>query len=171
MGLTTDGQPLGWLTGSPPYGLDEPECNIVTFRPREPDHRHDGRRDVGLRPMRWFRSQKSPAGWAALFALGLQLFLSFGHFHGAAATSSAPAISAIADTSGSAPRNQGTPDRDDALCAICILNGLVGSALSFAPPAILPPHAFAVAVLPLRAETIAAPSRRAAFRSRAPPIA
>ncbi len=127
---------------------------------------------MGLRPMRWFRARRGPAGWAALFALGLQLFLSFGHVHGAAASASAtPITSVTSNLQGSAPSDQGAPDRDDVLCAICILNSLVGSALSYAPPTVLPPHALVAAALPLRTEPIVAQSDRIAFRSRAPPIA
>ena len=51
--------------------------------------------------MRWFRSHKQAWGWVSLFALVLQLGLSFGHVHGTHSERLADAFKSVA---GIAPR-------------------------------------------------------------------
>ena len=81
--------------------------------------------------MRWIRLNRRVGAWAALFALAVQITLSFGHIHvgkfalssgAAAATSSAQA--AGRDGAPSAPdRHTGAYD----FCAICATISLVAS--------------------------------------------
>lgn len=122
--------------------------------------------------MRWFRSQRRFGGWAALFALSLQLALSFGHVHvGTTATPSVlAALTSQADSDGT-PSHRGSHHPADDLCAICVVSGLIGSAQTSTPPALVPPTAVATALLAFVPDTTDAGQRRVAFRSRAPPQA
>jgi hypothetical protein len=90
--------------------------------------------DVAVKAqMRWIRLNRRIGAWAALFALAVQITLSFGHIHvgklallsgSAAATSSAQ--TADRDGAPSAPdRHTGAND----FCAICATISLVASSV------------------------------------------
>ena len=117
--------------------------------------------------MGWFRSHRRPGTWLALLALALQLVLSFGHIHVAAAGSAT--INAIAvDAAGpSAPAPDN--DRHDDYCAICAVLSLLNGAQIAAPPAIAPLLPFVSTAFAVIEEAARVVTSRAAFHSRAPP--
>jgi len=120
--------------------------------------------------MRWFRATLRTGARLALFALTVQIALSFGHIH----LGSVRYASAIASTggqpSGSTPTQHPVGDADD-YCAICATIQLATtSSLPQAPQLPVPfavgrvEHSNCVAVTFFSA-------RRAPFQSRAPPLA
>jgi hypothetical protein len=115
--------------------------------------------------MGWVRRRARGLSLWALFALALQLGLSFGHIH----HDEAPFALATAAAPSDAPAPDTDPGHDDH-CAICLAATMAGSALAAAAPHLPPPPAFARlhASLPDALDT--ANPRRAAFRSRAPPL-
>ena len=119
--------------------------------------------------MGWFRSNRIWAGRLALFALALQLALSFGHHH---ALPFSPATAVAAVQTAALPSGTDLPGQpaDEDHCAICAVIHLAG-ALTLPPPVVLPvpaPHPVAWTLLPAT-EHIALAAR--AFRARAPPSA
>ncbi len=113
--------------------------------------------------MRWVRRHRAFAGWLALFALCLQLTLSFGHVHRGP-------TAAIDQASNITAPDPGPQDRADDLCAICVLGRLLATALASASPSVTPPVALRAALVPPPPAEVFAPPQCAAFRSRAPPI-
>ena len=124
--------------------------------------------------MRWVRTNKRHGAWLALAAMALQLVLSFGHIHledfggrGSDLTSviASKTLSAHQDPAGH-PAN----DADD-YCPICAVIHLAAS--SFLPDApVLPvPFAFSSAEHFTHFTFVSLALRRAAFQSRAPPLA
>jgi hypothetical protein len=121
--------------------------------------------------MRWVRARLGAASRLALFALALQIALSFGHVHpgdfrhvgsslAVGGSSSAPA----------APAQQPVRDADD-YCAICATIHLAAtSLLPQAPPLPVPFAARAVEHVNCTAAAFFS-ARRAPFQSRAPPLA
>jgi len=114
------------------------------------------------------RSLRERGAWAALFALGLQLVLSFGHMH-PLPLASAP----VAAVSGGPLHSGGGDPRDAAadICAICVSIHLAGTTI------LPPPVPLAV---PVRAYTTVEPSLghfvrprlpSPPFQTRAPPSA
>lgn len=118
--------------------------------------------------MRVFRTRRSFGGWLALFALALQLTLSFGHIH---AEDFARSGSAIAQ-SHSAPgggHNDGDQNRDNDGCAICAVMHLAAASLvPTAPSVILPPAAAFTSLVALDRSALP-PALRQPFQARAPP--
>jgi len=117
----------------------------------------------------WVRRRARSLSLWALFALALQLGLSFGHVH----HDTAPAAVAAAATVADAPAPDSDPGHDDHrdTCAICLAATMAGTALAAAAPDLPAPPAFAwLRASPPDAAATADP-RRAAFRSRAPPRA
>lgn len=119
--------------------------------------------------MRIFRTKRSCGGWLALFALGLQLALSFGHIHpedfAAAKASATQSLTAQQNAPG---QHQ---DEDDGFCAICAVMHMAGtSALPGAPSLALPADIASVGfVAPSYAEL--PPLAPLSFQARAPPQA
>lgn len=112
-------------------------------------------------------------GWLALFALGLQFTLSFGHIH---AEDFAPANTAVTQNQNApqnAPSHQNDSDHHDGndFCAICAVMHMAGtSALPGAPSVALPVDI--VATVFVAADlTALPPSARQFFQARAPPQA
>jgi hypothetical protein len=119
--------------------------------------------------MRWFRSRIGFGACLALFALAVQLVLSFGHAHldGLVRASSGPA--AVADRAlPGAPTNKpdGTTDR---YCPICALVQLTASSLPALPPTLPLPANRDPIELPAPAEISSAPLLHFLFQARAPP--
>ncbi|CAN5326968.1 hypothetical protein BH10PSE11_BH10PSE11_14510 [soil metagenome] len=102
----------------------------------------------------------------ALFALALQLGLSFGHTHHDVAVAG---ISASAVQSASTPDTDHDQDVHRDLCAICATMAMANIAVASAPPALTVPQTVTALQTAFLPETIAPDSRRSAFRSRAPP--
>ena len=115
--------------------------------------------------MGWVRSNRRVGGWFALFALTLQLALSFGHVHGIAA----PHGTEVAAVAFAAPQPAtGDPDDND-YCAICAVVTLLTGAQTATAPIFTPPVAIASAEIVVAAEAPLLDAQYAAFRSRAPP--
>jgi hypothetical protein len=115
--------------------------------------------------MLWFRRRCRYAVGVALFALTLQLALSFGHTH--ALHTPQPTASLTAQADGSSP----PANHDDDYCSICAVLVLLTNAQTASAPVVVPPAMLAAAEQPSLSETILSGSQRAAFRSRAPPQA
>ena len=137
--------------------------------------------------MKWFRSNIRHGSRLALFALAIQVLLSFGHFHGSSAQASASIYAkrlGLHDTVGSAAHaNASRPARletssgqmpdgqptDD--CAICAVMALANAMVVATPPCLLAPQATAFLYSTTEAEIVDPNSARTAFQPRAPPIA
>jgi len=123
--------------------------------------------------MKWFRSNIKHGSRLALLALAVQLVLSFGHFHGAAAQA-APAMqsSDVAATSAQqrSPSNHDSDRHPNDPCAICAVIALANAALSATPPLLLLPQAVEFLYLTTDAEFVHLHSARIAFQPRAPPV-
>jgi len=117
--------------------------------------------------MQWVRSNIKLGARLALFAIAVQLALSFGHVH-AIAAQTAPSIQSAQQQ---LPAQ--TPDSDhhpDDFCAICAVVALASTAIAAAPPALPIPQAFELAQPATSTTLVHARSARAAFQSRAPPL-
>ncbi len=131
--------------------------------------------------MKWFRRNIRTGSRLALFALALQLVLSFGHTHFNAAQAS-PSIQALTglahaqDLAGDVasarqqPAGQDDNQSSNEPCAICAVMAMANQ-LVFATPAALPlPDAIELYFLPTDARFDHLGSTWSAFRSRAPPV-
>jgi hypothetical protein len=123
--------------------------------------------------MAWVRAQRRLSGWLALFALALQLALSFGHIH---AEDFAASVAGIIETAHSG-EGAAAPDDGDrhrlghADCAICAVIHLAATLLLPPPPQVLLPAAETFASF--AAIELHDPPRtsRQPFQARAPPQA
>ena len=120
--------------------------------------------------MDWFRSRRTWGGGLALFALALQLVLSFGHIHAEDLAGKPVAMAALAQP-GTPQGDTPGHDDDDKFCDICAALALLASGQVAAPPALILPVAFRAAPLQVASDSLVAAFHRAAFRSRAPPAA
>jgi hypothetical protein len=119
--------------------------------------------------MRWFRCNIRLGARLALFALAVQIGLSFAHVHLGELAAPSAAASIVADgASSSAPKQKpiGNPDPG---CAICALIQLASTSAPAAAPALPLP----VALLPVRLDVVSdlafAASPHSLFQARAPP--
>ena len=124
--------------------------------------------------MRWFRANKTFGGRMALLALAVQFVVAFGHIHRDDIYGPARAAVAIAalvpGDSQPLPGDHPAKHSDD-YCAICATMSLLGNSFVAAPPTLpLPSASHAVEQVDRVAVIFIAP-RRAAFQSRAPPVA
>jgi len=105
-----------------------------------------------------------------LFALALQIVLSFGHVHPGDFDATNPASVAVdaGQTPPTAP-GDGSDRAIDHFCPICALIQLAASALPALPPALPLPLRLAAAELPLRRLFTLAASPDTLFQARAPP--
>lgn len=117
--------------------------------------------------MMWVRRRARSLSLWALLALALQLGLSFGHVHHDAAVA---AVATTAPSNGPAPDSDPGHDDHRDTCAICLAATMAGAALASAAPDLPTPPAFALLRASPRNATETANPRRAAFRSRAPPL-
>jgi hypothetical protein len=125
--------------------------------------------------MRWFRSNLGLGSGLALFALAVQMMLSFGHVHlDKLASPSTP--SALTIGSGAVFLSERTPGHDsdgplDADCAICASIQLVATSVPSVAPALPLPASFGSIRPRASAELALAPSRHSLSQARAPPSA
>jgi hypothetical protein len=135
--------------------------------------------------MKWFRSNIKHGARLALFALAVQLALSFGHFHWLAATQAAPSVqSGIAQTAGAdvqhpaaagkqatrqSPAGHDNDQQTGDGCAICAVVAMASTVLFATPPLLLLPQAVEFLYLTTDAEFTHLKSAGAAFQPRAPP--
>jgi hypothetical protein len=123
--------------------------------------------------MRWFRINRQWGGRLALFALALQLVLSFGHIHAEDLGLAAPAAITHAQSGtagGGAPSPHDRGDTHD-VCAICATLNLTATSLVPLVAALALPAAHDW----VWSAAIAAPPARfdlaRSFQARAPPLA
>ncbi|UWU91219.1 DUF2946 domain-containing protein [Bradyrhizobium sp. CB1015] len=136
--------------------------------------------------MKWFRSNSRHGARLALFAMLVQLALTFGHSHWFAqaaplAQSSAQQTDSAKDsTKGVAAidrvavqkQSPGSPDREHSgedNCAICAIIAMAGTIVSATPPVLLLPQAIELLQRTLDAEFAHLTSAGAAFQPRGPP--
>jgi hypothetical protein len=122
--------------------------------------------------MRWIRLNRRIGAWAALFALAVQITLSFGHVHlGKIAPSRLPAhANQWQAADGNAPSRPSHGSDADDFCAICATIAMVASSvLPESAPLVAPiaqPHAWThdfASALPTRPAHFL-------FQARAPPF-
>lgn len=125
--------------------------------------------------MNWFRSRIRSAVGLALFALAVQMALSFGHLHrddlGLPPLSAADQTQVSADTSSSLRQsNPSQQPASDDYCAICASMALVATALPSLPPTLTVPETVRpVWPEPTPFETLTL-DVALSFRARAPPL-
>lgn len=104
--------------------------------------------------MRLIRSNRSFGSWAALFAMAIQLVLSFGHVHLEDIKGQSAAIATSAEGPPSAPADDdhGAPGHD--FCAICASLSLTSSSVlptvELPPSPVDHPHKWSADVRPAR---------------------
>lgn len=121
--------------------------------------------------MKWFRSNIRHGTRLALFAILVQLALTFGHSHWfAQATSLAQA--SVQQSASVEKQSPAGPDREqpgDDNCAICALVAMAGTVVSATPPLLLLPQAVELLQLTTDAEFAHLKSAGTGFQPRAPP--
>jgi len=145
--------------------------------------------------MKWCRSNVRHGSRLALFALAIQLLLSFGHFHGSSAQARAlvtnhpglhDAVSSAATHFGASDgvlhedasrpvgfrtssdhESHGRPTDD---CAICAVMALTNALVVATPPYLLEPPAASSLYLTADTEFVPLNCARVVFQPRAPPI-
>ena len=127
--------------------------------------------------MRWFRANRTLGGWPALFALALQIVLSFGHIHSEdiygrlplGASSAPPSLPANVQAQAQ-PSNQ-FAHFDDDYCLICATGSLLRNSVTATAPQLSLPVALGRTERAVRVAVLRVPPRRTPFQSRAPPQA
>jgi hypothetical protein len=125
--------------------------------------------------MIWFRAHSRLGGRLALFALAMQLFLSFGHIHpddifgSLNAPSPAHAFSYSADRDLTVSNDHSAQTTGD-LCAICASVSLLANSVAAEPPRLFLPERQTVEHA-TRATAFVITPLRGPFQSRAPPLA
>src|SRR5215470_9265525 len=117
--------------------------------------------------MGWVRDRRRWGGWFALFAVALQLALSFGHIHPEDFAAASPAKVAASHSGGAPPAPIG--DHDD--CPICAVMHLAGTVLLPAPPAIPLPAELVFTHFEAAAPNAPARAIKPSFQARGPPQA
>ncbi len=122
--------------------------------------------------MNWVRSKVRQAALLALFALAVQLVLSFGHFHseGLAHASAAQATAQQRITTNLSTSHQHPEGIAEDYCAICASIELLDTLVATVAPVHPVPPTFAVRTQTASADFALPDLTRAAFRSRAPPL-
>ena len=129
--------------------------------------------------MRWWRSRRKGIAGLGLFALMLQLVLSFGHVHARdlggsrtlamAAAGAQTAINKSIQAQGKERNPTRLPDDE---CPICTTAHIVASGLLPTPPSVPAPAEFAQFLNPTFIEQFSlGVTRHILFQTRAPPIA
>jgi hypothetical protein len=118
--------------------------------------------------MNWFRANIRLGSRLALFALTLQLALSFGHFH-AIAAAPAPGAQAMSAIGPAQPAADHEPESAIDLCMICAVTAMANAALFATPPALPVLQSVSFQYLIASAGLRSPASTRAAFQPRAPP--
>jgi len=123
--------------------------------------------------MRWFRRNMRFGSWCALFALAIQLGLSFGHLHFASSAAAAALASAAAEPLAAAPDDTPTPTKHSRVadyCTICASLHLTGL-LTAEPPSVLTLSPSSGERLKALIEATTSSSSGLPFNARAPPLA
>jgi hypothetical protein len=123
--------------------------------------------------MRWFRRNIRFGSWCALFALAIQLVLSFGHLHFASSAAAAALTSTVAEPLTAIPDDTPTLPKHSRVadyCTICASLHLSGLLTAEPPsvPALLPTSQ---ARLTVRIGRLSSSYSGLPFHARAPPLA
>src|SRR5262245_4622484 len=122
--------------------------------------------------MGWFRSNVRSGAWCALFALALQLVLSFGHVHVQGGGRIGPvSLSALVAPAGSAPVSPDDPKGVSDHCDICALIQLASTASPSAAPSLPVPFVVTTVRFTADPDIDLAASRPRSFQARGPPLA
>jgi hypothetical protein len=122
--------------------------------------------------MRLFLPKRGLGAWLALFALALQMAVSFGHVHIDGIHGAYPQAKATRFTAHAQPQPAQQPGDDDDYCPICATIYLAANSFVPQPPAL--PAWFASHAIEHRDHAptaIIIAARRHPFQSRAPPLA
>ena len=122
--------------------------------------------------MRWFRRNMRFGSWCALFALTIQLGLSFGHMHFASSAATAALASAAAEPAGAAD-DPPTPTKHSRVadyCTICASLHLAGL-LTAEPPSVSTLRPSSGESLKVLIEAPSSIYSGLPFNARAPPLA
>ncbi|HEY2526894.1 MAG TPA: DUF2946 family protein [Xanthobacteraceae bacterium] len=127
--------------------------------------------------MNWFRSRIRSSARLALFALAVQMVLSFGHMHRddlglppLAASDGAQVVAATTPTSAH-PADQNQYPAPDDYCPICASMVLIATAVPSLPPVLIVPGPVEPAWLSPAPVHSVTPQFVLSFRARAPPLA
>jgi len=123
--------------------------------------------------MRWFRRNMRFGSWCALFALTIQLVLSFGHLHFASSAAAAALASAAAERLAAAPDDTPTPSKHSRVadyCTICASLHLAGL-LTAEPPSVSTLRPASGERLKVLIEASSSIYSKLPFNARAPPLA
>jgi hypothetical protein len=125
------------------------------------------------RAMHWVRAKRRIGAWVALFALSLQLVLSFGHVHVHKVALSGPALAGISTSqvANGAPSDSDRRSGADDYCAICATISLASTLLVPELSRLTLPIAHTHAWLPEFQVALAAGEPHLLFQARAPPRA
>ena len=129
--------------------------------------------------MRVFRSNIRFGAFCALFALAIQILLSFGHMHGGGigrlSTAAPLSIGWVNQSSTSVPDGPTVPANQSGLvgdyCTICALIELAGSVVPASGPVSLTPDLIGRVHLGTNVGPALAASSHLFFQARAPPLA
>jgi hypothetical protein len=119
--------------------------------------------------MHWFHWNRRWTSYAALFALALQLAVSFGHVHLDHLGLGGSSVAAAQKPSGPTEPAGNVPDRDEG-CAICTILGLAGTPLVPDSPALVFEAAHHAAQFSELSAVFVSDPRREHFQARAPPV-
>src|ERR1700751_1836548 len=121
--------------------------------------------------MRWVRVNRRFGAWAALFALAIQITLSFGHIHAdelGLSPNPAKQVRVQADAGGGTGKSHHSGAND--VRAICAVLALVASSIVPTPAPLILPVAVRHSWTPAVASAPGALQARDYFQSRAPPL-
>ena len=116
--------------------------------------------------MRWFRTNSKPA-WLALFALVVQLSLSFGHVH---LSVSQPALKSAQSVIGDIDPTAASPADDSDDCLVCLTIYLTGTSINPIGPILLVPVRSVWIEPALLSDVPVTPPPYRSFDARAPPL-
>ena len=121
--------------------------------------------------MQWLRSHLRLGSCVALFALAVQLVLTFGHMHLGGLSRHLSTTTEVS-VGTAAPAGNDQPNPADDYCALCALTHLAGTLLLASPAALPLPLASAQSRCSEAVLCFVLPGRRSAsFAARAPPLA
>jgi hypothetical protein len=152
----------------------EPD-GLRVFRRPSPDGDRAGRARARRRElMNWFRSRIRSGARLALFALALQMVVSFGHMHdddlGLPPPPASDRTHAASNTAPAHPADRDRPAAPDDYCPICASMALVATAIPSLPPLLVVPDAIRHVWL-AQAPVHRPPTQIAlSFQARGPPL-
>ena len=121
--------------------------------------------------MRWFRSNIWFGSRLALFALAVQVVVSFAHVHVSDLASAPAAVSAVADGSSTPAAPGDNPNgATDPGCAICALIQLAATSAPSAAPVLPLPLKLSYVRLEATGDVALAALSHSFFQARAPPL-